>query len=158
MNLFRMLGQMNSERVAAQSSAAINIDDILKSSVRNNSDINVIATRDAHQVNTLVWNYHDDAVSAPPSTIHLVVNGLPTSAAKVLVRHWRVDQHHSNAYATWQSIGSPLDPSATDLQQLQTAGQLQLLDSPEWVSTHQGVVELTFEEPLQGVSLLELSW
>jgi hypothetical protein len=47
--------------------------------------------------------------------------------------------------------------SAVQYQSLKAAGQLQLLESPRWV-TAKGDVEFTFIEPTQGVSLLDLTW
>jgi len=158
LSVFRMFGQMNGERVAASSSGASDLDSVLQSGVRNDPDVNVIATRNDHQLTALLWNYQDDAVDVAPSTINVAAKGLPAGVTKVLLKHWRIDQTHSNAYATWRNMASPQRPSETQLQQLQSAGQLQLLESPRWLSVNHGMIELTFEESRQGVSLLDISW
>ena len=158
LNLFRLLGQMNGERVAAESTGALALDDILQSSVRAKSDVNVIATRAEHRVNVLVWSFHDEFTESPAPEIHVRVEGLPKGIPQMLLEHWRVDQDHSNSYTAWQKMGSPQNPSAAQYQSLQAAGQLQLLDSPRWVAVDGGAVELTFTEPTQGVSLLDLTW
>ncbi len=158
LNIFRMFGQMNGERIVANSDGAIDIEEIMTSGVRVRPDINVMATRNAHQISTLIWNYHDDAMQVPASTIRFHVKGLPTNASKVLLEHWRIDQTHSNAYTTWQSMTSLATPSASQLEQLHAAGQLQLLESPRWITVNNGLIELTFEEPREGVSLLKFSW
>ena len=178
LNLFRMLGQMKGERVAAESTGALTVDDILQSSVRAKSDVNVIATRGEHRVNVLVWNFHDkvsgdklseDKLSedklgevklseAAAPEIHVRVEGLPKGVRQMLLEHWRVDRDHSNSYTAWQKMGSPQNPSADQYRSLKAAGQLQLLESPRWVPAEGGAIELTFAEPALGVSALDLTW
>jgi xylan 1,4-beta-xylosidase len=158
LNLFRMFGQMNRSRVAAQSAGAFALDDILQSSVRTKSDVNAIATRDAHRVNVLVWNFDDVSTESPAAEVHLRVVGLPQGVPQMLLEHWRVDRDHSNSYSAWQKMGSPPNPSADQCQSLKAAGQLQLLESPRWVAVKGRAIELTFTEPIQGVSLLDLTW
>jgi xylan 1,4-beta-xylosidase len=157
LNAFRMFGQMKGERVAAESTGALDVDTVVQSSVGAKSDVNVMATRDKHRVNVLVWNYADDSSEAAPVKVRLTVNGLPKEALQILVGHWRVDQKHSNAYSEWH-MGSPQNPSADQYERLKAAGQLQSLESPRWVVVSGGVVEFTFSEPAQGVSLVDLIW
>jgi xylan 1,4-beta-xylosidase len=158
LNAFRMFGLMRGERVAAESSAALDVGDILQSSVKMKSDVNAIAVRDSHSVRVLVWSYHDDSNQSAAAAIRLRIEGLPQGVSQMLLEHWRVDHDHSNAYTAWQTMGSPQRPSAAEYGCLKVAGQLQLLESPRWVSVNGDVIELTFTEPPQGVSLLELTW
>ena len=157
LNLFRMLGQMQGERVTATSSGALDLDDVLRSSIRARSDVNVIATRDNARVNVLIWNYHDDSDSGP-AEIHLRVEGLPQGVSRVFLKHWRVDGTHSNAYTKWQTMGSPSKPSPEQYQFLEAAGQLELLEPPRSVAMDGDTIKLAFTEASQGVSLLELTW
>jgi xylan 1,4-beta-xylosidase len=55
-------------------------------------------------------------------------------------------------------MGSPAQPDARQRAALESAGQLQLLESPLWVQTTDGVVRLLFELPLHGVSLIRVDW
>lgn len=158
LNAFRMFGQMTGERVLATSTGALDLDDILRSSVRNRANVNVIATRDGHRLNVLVWNYHDSSADSAPAEVRLFVEGVPKSASQVLLEHWRVDHDHSNAYSVWQTIGSPQNPTVAQYQVLKASGQLQLLESPRWLRRKVDAIELSFTEPRQGVSLLTLSW
>jgi xylan 1,4-beta-xylosidase len=87
-----------------------------------------------------------------------VVEGLPAKAARGLSEHFRIDANHSNAFTAWQAMGSPQQPSAAQVQQLQDAGQLQLLTSPSWLPIESGRVHLQFDLPRQGLSLLRISW
>jgi xylan 1,4-beta-xylosidase len=158
LNAYRMFGQMTGVRVVAQSTGAVDVADVLQSSVRTKSDVNMIATRDNRRVNILAWNYHDDSHRSVPAKIHLIVSGLPQAVSQVMVEHWRVDRDHSNAYTVWKNMGSPQNPSTVQLERLKTAGRLQSLMSPLGVTVNDGTVELPFSEPPNGVSLLVLTW
>jgi xylan 1,4-beta-xylosidase len=158
LNSFRMFGLMRGERVAAESSGALKIGQVLESSVRAESDVNAIATRDGHRVNVLVWNYHDDANHAAAAEIRLRIEGLPQGVARLLLEHWSVDRDHSNAYTAWQAMGSPQNPSAAEYERLKAAGQLELRESPRWVTAEGNAAEINFAQPAQGLSLLDLSW
>ena len=158
LNAFRMFGQMKGNRVSAESSGMLDLADVLKASVRSQSDVNTIATLDSHRLNVLIWNYHDDSGGSPSAEVHLRVEGLPQGTSQLRLEHWRVDRDHSNAYTVWQAMGSPQTPSPRQLDLLKAAGQLQLLESPRWVTVQGNAVEFKFTEPSQGVSLLVLSW
>jgi xylan 1,4-beta-xylosidase len=76
----------------------------------------------------------------------------------VLVEHYRIDADHSNAYTVWQQMGSPQQPTAEQYARLEAAGQLQMLGSPEWMGAKGGKLELRFDLPRQGISLVKVSW
>jgi xylan 1,4-beta-xylosidase len=158
LDFFRMLGQMGGERVAAESSGAVKLNEELRSSVRAQPAVDAIATRQGRRIDVLVWNYDDIATSAPPAEIQLHVAGLPRDARRVLVEHFRVDRNHSNAHTTWLEMGSPRNPTSAQMARLKAAGQLHLLTSPRWVAIKAATAELTFDEPRQGISLLVLTW
>jgi xylan 1,4-beta-xylosidase len=158
LNGFRMLGLFGSERVRASSAAALPSDQVVESGVRQQPDINVIAARKDREVEILVWNYHDDEVAVAPAAISLSVTGLPEDAKRVLLEHFRVDADHSNAFSAWKQMGSPQALSAIQVEQLQDAGQLQLLTSPAWVKTENGALRSGFPLPRQGLSLIRLAW
>lgn len=158
LNLFRMDGMMRGDRVEAVSSGAIAVETILAKGVRENPDIDVLATRDDRGVSILIWNYHDDDVAGPSAPVALSVQGLPTSARRVLMWHYRIDANHSNAYGVWKGMGSPQEPTAVQRGQLEAAGQLQLLDSPRWLWEQAGVLSSKFDLPRQSVSLVRLEW
>jgi xylan 1,4-beta-xylosidase len=158
LNLFRMTGLMRGDRVEATSRGAIPLDSILAKGVREDSDVDVLATRDERGVSMLVWNYHDDDVAGPNAPITLLVQGLPADAQRVFMTHYRIDAKHSNAYSVWKVMGSVQDPTPDQQWQLEAAGQLQLLDSPNWLWNRSGTVSINFDLPRQGVSLIRLAW
>lgn len=158
LNLFRMLGQMPGERVMAESDGAVATDAILQAGVRQRPDVDALAARSGHSLAVLLWNYHDDDLPAPGAPLDLHINGLPKDARQVLLRHYRIDQDHSNAYTVWKDMGSPQAPTAEQYAKLKAAGQLQMLESPRWVGIKDGKIELDFPLPRQAVSLLEVEW
>lgn len=158
LNTFRAFGMLGSERIKVTSSGALPADQILQTGVRGKPDITAIATRKDGEVEIVIWNYHDDDLPAPASPIDLIVEGLPATAIRGLSEHFRIDASHSNAFAAWKEMGSPQDPSPAQYQQLETAGQLQLLTSPAWIPIERGSVHLQFALPRQSVSLLRIAW
>jgi xylan 1,4-beta-xylosidase len=158
LNFFRMAGLMKGDRIAASSSAAVSLDSILKSSVRQAPDIDALATSAPGQASVLLWNYHDEDVPAPGADIAVSIKGVPATAHRVLLQHYRIDNDHSNAYTVWKEMGSPQNPTAEQYARLQAAGQLELLESPRWITPDNGEIKLNVQLPRQGLSLLRLTW
>jgi xylan 1,4-beta-xylosidase len=156
LNVFRMLGMMRGPRVAVASPTALSVADIRAQAQSQRADISALATADAHSASVLVWNYHNDALPAPPAEVELTLQGLAT--AKAQVQHYRIDEEHSNAYTAWQAQGSPQQVSATQRATLEEAGQLAQLTAPASVSLQNGQTVLHFALPRHGVSLLRLTW
>jgi xylan 1,4-beta-xylosidase len=151
-----MAGHMRGDLVKVESSGATGVDAVLRDGVRQRPDIDALATRSDRQVAIMVWNYHDDDLPTTDSPVTLVIGGLP--ATRLLVRHYRIDSEHSNSFTTWKRLGKPQNPSPEQLAQLESAGQLQLLSSPEWLWNQEGQIRIEFPLPRQAVSLIELSW
>jgi xylan 1,4-beta-xylosidase len=158
LNAFRMLGLLGSERVRASSSGALPVESVLRSGVREQPDVSVIATRKEHEIELFIWNYHDDDLPAEATPVDVTVSGLPVSLHRALLEHFRVDSSHSNSNAAWKAMGSPQALLPGQYEKLRSAGQLQLLDSPAWISAEQGRVHLNFALPRQGVTLVRIGW
>jgi xylan 1,4-beta-xylosidase len=158
LNAFRMLGLLGSERVKVTNSEGLATEDVVRDGVRALPDINAIATRKNREIDVLVWNYHDDDISVPAAPINLVITGLPTDAKRALLEHFRVDTSHSDSFTAWKEMGSPQSPSESQYQHLESAGQLQLLNSPAWIESKSGSAQLQFMLPRQGLSLVRLTW
>jgi xylan 1,4-beta-xylosidase len=158
MNVFRMLGLMSGERVEVKSTAAVGLDEIVASGVRGKASVDGLAARGDHALAVLVWNYRDEEGAAAETPVDLNMAGLPASAKRILVKHYRIDQNHSNSYTVWKAMGSPQSPAPEQYETLKAAGQLQLLESPRWMDSKDGAVRLEFAMPGESVSLVELSW
>jgi len=158
LNAFRMFGLLGNERVKATSSGALPFEEVGRNGVRGQPDINVIATRKQNEVEILIWNYHDDDLPGNATPIDIVITGLPAKTSRGLLEHFRVDSSHSNAFTVWKEMGSPQSPTEAQYEQLQDAGQLQLLNSPAWIPVTQGKARLQFALPRQGMSLVRIAW
>ena len=158
LNLFRMLGLMSGKLAKVISTGAVPLDTLVHSGVRQDSDIDALATYASRQASILTWNYHDINTPAPSTTTSVMVHGIPSGVDRVRVTQYRIDDMHSNAYTVWQQMGSPQHPDAQQQAQLQAAGQLQLFTSPSWLDVHNGTIQLSAEMPRQSVALYQLTW
>ncbi len=158
LNVFRMFGLMSGDRVAVRSDSAYDYIKIRDSSVRGErADVSAFATSGNRTAAVMVWNYHDDNTTAVPAApVTVTVKGLP--AGPVLLHHYRIDKDHSNAYEVWKKLGSPQNPTPAQIRELEAAGQLQLLQTPEWLKINAGEATLNLKLPRQGISLLRFSW
>jgi xylan 1,4-beta-xylosidase len=125
--------------------------------VHGSPDVDAIAVRSDHDLSVLIWNYHDDDAAAPDASVQIQIAGIPDSAKRILLRHYRVDDTHSNAWTAWKNIGSPQQPTPEQQSALEAAGQLQELESPRWINTAKET-HLDIRLPRQAVSLLQFSW
>ena len=156
LNVFRMFGMMGGDRVEAMSSGAVDFEKMLSDGVKDRADINALGSRKERSAAVLVAHYHDDDLPAPVAEVDMALKGLP--AGRVLMHHYRVDSEHSNSYEAWKKMGSPRKPTDEQYRQLEKAGQLQLIGSPEWRTADNGALSIRFSLPRQGVSLLAFSW
>jgi xylan 1,4-beta-xylosidase len=158
LNVFRMFGLLGGERLKAESSAALPVREVLRAGVRGQPDIKAIATRKDHEIEVLIWNYHDVDLPVDSAKIELSVSGLPANASQALLEHFRIDSGHSNAFTAWKEMGAPQSPSPRQYEKLESAGQLQLLASPSFIRIEHGTVQLQFTLPRQGLSLVRIRW
>lgn len=158
LNVFRMLGLMRGALAEVQSNGAADFESIVRNGVTDRADIDALATRSENELSILVWNYRDDDISDSPASVTVQVTGLPAQTKKTLVVHYRIDRTHSNAYTLWKEFGSPQLLDAEQYSALERAGQLQLLESPKWISLQSESLELHFSLPSQSISLLQLRW
>ncbi len=158
LNFFRMVGMMQGDWVPVESSGAEAANAIIRDGVREKPDVDALAVSSSHGITVLVWNYQDDDVNGLPAAINLEISGMPKDAGRVLLRHYRVDDDHSNSYTRWKRMGGPQNPSEEQYQELEAAGQLQEIESPRWLDSTNGSAVVNFSLPLQGLSLLDVGW
>ena len=154
LNVFRMFGKMSGQRLRVESDGAVSLDELLKGGVRVRPDVSALASLDASQLFVFVWHYHDDDLPGPDAEVELALNGLPWPDGEARLQHFRIDAGHSNAFAEWQRIGSPPQPSPEQYAQLEKAGQLTSLGGPQTVRFENGGTTVRFKLPRQAVSLL----
>jgi xylan 1,4-beta-xylosidase len=158
LNVFRMAGLMSGQRVNTSSTGQVSLDDILASGVRQSPDVDAFATKGDREAAVMLWNYHDDDLPAPGTSVQVTITGVPAGVKKVLLQHYRIDETHSNAYTVWKQMGSPQNPTPEQYARLKAAGQLELLKSPQWLDVYDGKVNIATELPRQATSLMRLKW
>jgi len=158
LNVFRMFGLMEGDRVHAESSGPVQLEDMVEKGVKSAADVNAVATEREDLISVLAWNYHDDDVTAADAQVAMTIRGIPRGVTRVLVRRYSMDQTHSNSYAVWKSIGSPQEPTPAEYTSLERAGQLEMAGSPEWVVSNGGQIEMKFALARQAVTLIQVSW
>jgi xylan 1,4-beta-xylosidase len=155
LNVFRMLAMLGGEWVKTESTGATPVRQIVINSVTDRPDIDAIATRGPHEVDVLLWNYHDADLPAELAKIALEVRGLPQS--RMTEEVYLMDASHSNAYAMWQRMGSPQKPSAAQQQELIKAGKLERIAAHP-LAAQDGTARLLMTLARQGVTLVRLTW
>jgi xylan 1,4-beta-xylosidase len=157
LNIYRMFGMMGGTRLDV-SGGKYDLKTMTDKGVKDlDSDINAIACKEKNSVSIMVWNYHDNDLPAKESSVDVEVKGLPIGK-RILVQEYRIDKEHSNSYESWKEMGSPKKPTEEQIVKLEKAGQLDLHNSPEWITIKQDKTVKTIELPRQGVSLLKFLW
>ena len=156
LNVFRMFGLMGGQRLAVESSGEVGLEPICKQGVRAKPDVSALACTQNGKLCVLVWHFHDDDVPGPAAEVALSLRGLSDAGAPLQLEHFRIDEFHSNAFATWRRQGSPARPTAEQYRELEQSSSLSLLGSPGWVRAAGGELTIRFSLPRQAVSLLVL--
>ncbi len=158
LNVFRMFSKMGGQRVEAESSAQVPLDTMLTEGVRGAPDVAALAGAEPNRLAVLLWHYHDDDVPGPDAAVDLALVGLPAAVHQARVSHWRIDEHHSNAFAAWKGMGSPIAPNRDQYSALEAAAELALMDPPSMTRVEGGSATLRFALPRQAVSLVTVEW
>jgi xylan 1,4-beta-xylosidase len=155
LNGFRMLGKLGGEWLESESDYRRDIEDIMNHGVRGKPDVNVVATRDDKGVSILLWHYHDDDEAGPSADISVNLDGWGDKSASL--RHFRMDEEHSNAFGVWTAMGKPQNPTGEGYARLEASGKLAEIDEAS-AKVDGGKIVLKVSLPRQGVSLLRLDW
>src|SRR6185295_19067488 len=111
LNVFRMFSQMSGQRVAVESDAAVPLDTIMRRGVREKPDVGALASLDQNKLCVMLWHYHDDDVAGADANVELALASLSPNTSEATLTHYRIDENHSNAYAEWKRMGSPIAPN-----------------------------------------------
>jgi len=157
LSAFKLLGRLAGTRLPLTSSAARPLNDLLANGVRDQPEIDGMATLDNATVQVLVWNYHDDIVAAAATPVHLTIAVPASFGASVRVSHLRVDDTHGDAYTLWVSQGMPASPTPAQIAALQQAMEpSRLVPDADLAVAAGGSVGIDFDLPRFGVSLLTI--
>lgn len=104
----------------------------------------------------MVWHYHDDDTAGPDAEAGISIDGW--GDRKASLKHFRMDETHSNSFGVWKAMGKPVNPQGADYARLEASGQLAQIEDVASVAVSGGKIELRTTFPRQGVSLLRLDW
>lgn len=157
-NIFKMFGKMETKRLDASSTGQYDLESVVTGSIRDNSDVGVLASIDSETstMAVMIWNYHDDDLPKPDAQISFAVSNAFPGCKVLKMTHYRIDQSHSNAYSAWLAMGSPQNPTVQQIKALKSAAELQMLSEPTTVQVNGGKVALQFDLPIHSISLLIL--
>jgi len=158
LNVFRMFARMGGQRLNAESSGAVRLEDIVRRGVRDQPDVAALASLDGKKLSVLVWHYHDDDVAGPEATVELKLSSLPLANGPATLDHFRIDENHGNAFAEWKRMGSPQSPTPDQYARLEESGQRAAHTKSTTVRVTNGEAVLNIRLLRQGVSLLQLTW
>jgi xylan 1,4-beta-xylosidase len=157
LNVFRMFGMMKGRLLRVESDKMYSLKEMIDSGVRREqTDVGALAAKDGRSVTVMVWNYHDADIKG--DTANVVLNVSNINAKRLKLTHYRIDDAHSNSYELWKKMGPPQAPTTEQVKQLETAGGLQMLSSPQFITATKNETTTKFMLPRQGVSLLKLEW
>ena len=156
LNVFRMFGMMKGNFAEATSNRRYDLQSVLDSSVRRQSDIGAMATKNKNTAAVLVWNYHDEDKQSAAEAIAVSIKNIP--AKKISVTQYSIDGEHSNAYEVWKKMGAPQQPTAEQVTTLEKAGQLQTTGTAQLVPVQSGNALINLQLARQAVALLKISW
>ena len=159
LNLFRMFAKMGTQEVAFQSTGAkdpLTYTDICGRG--EEPDITGFATLcDNKSLDTLIYNHHDDWGMSGAYEIDLEIMNLPFKEKDLVLRHYRIDQSHSNACAEWVRQGKPMYPASGQKEAIQSRESLEWLGPPQKIVNDAGKIHLNFKLPVHSISLLVIS-
>jgi xylan 1,4-beta-xylosidase len=153
LNVFRMFGQMEGNRVEVKSNLMYPLKTVLDSSIRKPvPDIGALAARSEKNATVLIWNYHDEDKKGALDSVSVSLRGL--SKKEVMVTHYRIDDQHSNAYEAWKQMGSPKQPTTAQIALLEKSSELKTVGKPVKFNPEKGPIKFVLAR--QGISLLKI--
>ena len=157
LNLFRLYSFMGNEAVYFESSGTQNpLTYTDKNGLSEAPDISGFATvSDASTLSILIYNHHDNWDINTPYEINLKVDNLEQSSVRL--RHYRIDQSHSNAYSEWVKQDKPMYPTAQQREAIKAREGLEQVEAEQTLAIQDGKLTLRLTLPVHGISLLTLS-
>ena len=117
------------------------------------AELKILATRASDgAIAALVYYSRDRIISQGSQPLHLQFLHLPFEQATLA--HYRIDEEHSDPYRLWEEAGAPGIPDEVLLQAMRSQQEPALIEEPGPATIQNGRLELSFDLPLHGVSLL----
>jgi len=114
------------------------------------------ARRGQRSAQVLIYHFDEANEEGEGQTAPVRVEVFGFEADGLMLTHYRIDKDHSNAYRVWERLGRPLHPTSEQLARIQEHAQLETVEPPRRVTAPRGRVSLSFELPVNAVSLIVL--
>lgn len=156
LNAFKLFSRLAPHRVAVEASAMLPVDAIIADSVRGDSDVGAVASRDGNRLTLLLWNYHDVAGGYEQvRDVELTVTGLPPGLSGAQRIEHSIDEVNGNAYTAWLAMGSPQTPTADQIDALNFAAEMRPVKHA-FTTDAGGTARIKVSLPRQSVKLIEV--
>lgn len=160
LNAYRMLSRLGARRLGVACDQAWSLQRLADDAAGMPEEVDALATiTGSDKVAVLVWRHADDQYLHDPNEteVTLRLDRLPFTTGSVRIRHWRIDEQHSNSHTAWLAAGAPQEPSAGQLRAIKERQGLELFEPDRIEALHEDRLELTLHLPLPGVSLIEIT-
>ena len=156
LNLFRMYARMGHQEVRFESTGARDYFEDHESGGRGlGADISGFATLSGGKsLEVLLYNHHDDWDQCGHETVAVTIENLPFETPHVVLRHYRIDGSHSNAYSEWVRQGKPMYPASGQRAAIKARAGLELLEPPRTLRLDADTLAVSFNLPVHAISLL----
>lgn len=163
-NLFKIYGSLGYERLSFTSDGEREMDFLEEPDIGDKThnsytgqgeetDVSGFAVRgERGETQILIYSHNNDRDLREEQTISLFVEGL--TGERVTVRHYRIDEQHSNPYAEWVRRGRPLFPQGEEYAAIKARDGLEKLEEDRCMETDKGRLALQFGMPAHGISCL----
>ncbi|WP_207535348.1 GH39 family glycosyl hydrolase [Desertivirga arenae] len=156
LNVFRMFGKMSGDRVKVTGNRMYSLKTVVDSSIRGaKTEIGGLAAKASKSAAVMVWNYHDEDRQGPAEPVDVSISGVPAKSAKLDI--YLIDDENSNSYEVWKKMGSPQNPTAAQIAELEKAGKLKCIQTKKIaIKSNNAQVPLNLKR--QAVALIMLAW
>jgi len=120
--------------------------------------LSAIAARDGQrQIAVVVTHFRNDRLdnSGPSAPVKIELDTHWPDGTRAELRHWRIDEQHSNAYTIFRQLGRPSPPTPPQSAQIKKRMGLEQLE-PSRTVTIRGKLQVQFDLPCNAVSLVEV--
>jgi len=156
LNAYRMLAHLPDQRLRLTSDRGRGLRQLEETTAESEID-GLAAGNGRDRIAVLVWHHSDDQFHQDAAPVSLTIRNLPWAGRAMRVCHYRIDHEHSNSYAAWAAAGRPQDPTDDQLAAIRAREGLESYARDEVIDPAPPELTLTFDLPLPGVSLLELT-
>jgi xylan 1,4-beta-xylosidase len=157
-NIFKMYAKMGNKSLSVLSSQE---KDVLayKDDFATGEEPEVAGTAaisESGEVQVMVYSHHDDWDIEQEFDVEVNIENC-NLGEEILLKHYRIDKTHSNAYTEWVNQGKPKYPNKEQYAAIKSRDSLELFEPEKIVNPVQGSVKVNFKLPVHGISFITLS-